>query len=307
MNERLRRKIEQKASRFLEPGESVRAGIAITGVPMWVTLLAPLLILIQLISVQAAGKGSVLGTLLIVVVYSAVFAGILAVATRKRRGVVALTDRNVYVIRPGQGEAAVKQYPRGSVSVGFAGSVLAPTIVVGDERLHIAGANFQIRQAILAAAQTPAVEAEAAAARRAASTAAGPLGQPRGIVFAILMSIVTFGIYGLYWLYVTFEEMKRHSSAGPGGVKALLLYFATAIVFLPGVLMYFLTPREVGRLYERDGQPAPVGTWSGLLVIPLGILLIPAIIWFVRLQGSLNRYWIEKGALAPEAAPVVTT
>ena len=36
----------------------------------------------------------------------------------------------------------------------------------------------------------------------------GPLGQPRGIGFGILLFIVTLGFYGWYWIYKTMEEMR---------------------------------------------------------------------------------------------------
>ena len=37
----------------------------------------------------------------------------------------------------------------------------------------------------------------------------GPLGQPRGIGFAILLYIVTLGFYSWYWVYKTQEEALR--------------------------------------------------------------------------------------------------
>jgi hypothetical protein len=33
--------------------------------------------------------------------------------------------------------------------------------------------------------------------------------------------------------------------------------------------------------------------WTGLWLFPFGIFLIPAIVWAVKVQGSLNRYWDE--------------
>ncbi len=48
----------------------------------------------------------------------------------------------------------------------------------------------------------------------------GPLGQERGVGFGIVMYLITFGIYGLYWVYKTQEEIKQHSgeeSAGSSG------------------------------------------------------------------------------------------
>ena len=52
----------------------------------------------------------------------------------------------------------------------------------------------------------------------------GPLGQPRGIGFAILMAIITLGIYTLYWVFKTQDEVKNHSGQGVGGVLGLVIY-----------------------------------------------------------------------------------
>jgi len=48
---------------------------------------------------------------------------------------------------------------------------------------------------------------------------------------------------------------------------------------------------------------------SGPLGQPRGIgfrILIFIIVWFVRVQGALNRYWESKAAAAPAAAASVT-
>jgi hypothetical protein len=50
-------------------------------------------------------------------------------------------------------------------------------------------------------------------------------------------------------------------------------------------------PSEIGKMYAKEGQPAPVNGWTGLWLVPFGIFLIPAIVWFVKVQGALNRHW----------------
>ena len=52
----------------------------------------------------------------------------------------------------------------------------------------------------------------------------GPLGQPRGVGFGILMFIVTIGFYGWYWIYKTMEEIGRHVGQGLGGVLSLVIW-----------------------------------------------------------------------------------
>jgi len=124
------------------------------------------------------------------------------------------------------------------------------------------------------------------------ATNTGPLGQPRGIGFAILLYIITIGIYGWYWVYKTMEEMKRHTGDGLGGVLSLVVWILLAPV------MAFVIPSEVGRMYRRDGREAPLSGWTGLWLFPFGIFLIPAIVWFVKIQGALNRYWESKTTVA---------
>ena len=124
----------------------------------------------------------------------------------------------------------------------------------------------------------------------------GPLGQPRGIGFGILMMIITLGIYGLYWIYKTSEEIKQHSGIGMGGVLGLVIWIVFAWI------MAFETPSEIGKMYQADGQEPPFSGWIGLWWL---LPIVGGIVWFVKVQGALNRYWESKAgpAPAPEAVP----
>jgi Domain of unknown function (DUF4234) len=127
----------------------------------------------------------------------------------------------------------------------------------------------------------------------------GPLGQKRGIGFGILMYIVTLHFYSWYWVYKTQDEVKNHSEQGLGGVLGLVIW----ILLLP--VEAFVIPSEVGKMYEQDGQQRPLSGWTGLWLFPFGIFLIPAIVWFVKVQGALNRYWDSKAAPIAPAVPSV--
>jgi hypothetical protein len=117
----------------------------------------------------------------------------------------------------------------------------------------------------------------------------GPLGQPRGIGFAILMTIITLGIYSLYWVFKTQDEVKNHSGQGVGGVLGLVIYIVVSIV------TWFLIPSEVGKMYQQDGRTAPFTGWTGLwLLLPI----VGAFVWFIKVQGALNRYWESKSSTA---------
>jgi len=116
----------------------------------------------------------------------------------------------------------------------------------------------------------------------------GPLGQPRGVFFVIAITIVTLGFYSWYWVYKTQEEMRQHTGDGLGGVLGLVVWILISAVSA------FVIPSEVGRMYQGDGRTAPISGWTGLWLLPLGILIIPIFVWYAKVQGALNRYWDQK-------------
>jgi hypothetical protein len=125
----------------------------------------------------------------------------------------------------------------------------------------------------------------------------GPVGEERGIGFAIVMSIVTLGIYFIYWLYKTFAEVKHHRGEGVGGVVGILLCII--------VVGYFKLPQYVGRMYRAEGnENPPVSGLSGLWIF---VPYVGTFIWIAKVQGSLNSYWMAKGAGAVAAVPASTT
>jgi Domain of unknown function (DUF4234) len=119
----------------------------------------------------------------------------------------------------------------------------------------------------------------------------GPIGQQRGIGFAIVMYIVTVGIYGLYWIYKSFAELKAYRRQGVGGLAGLLLTFV--------IVSIFLLPAYVGRMYKEDGKPNPVSGWSGFWTL---VPYVGTFIWLWKIQSALNEFWASKGAPAPGAA-----
>ncbi|HWQ23849.1 MAG TPA: DUF4234 domain-containing protein [Gaiellaceae bacterium] len=117
------------------------------------------------------------------------------------------------------------------------------------------------------------------------SGSSGPLGRPRGIGFGILLFVITLGFYGWYWVFKTQDELKQHTGDGLGGVLGLVVWILISPVSA------FVIPSEVGKMYRSAGRQPPVTGWTGLWLFPFGVFLIPAIVWFVKVQGALNRYW----------------
>jgi hypothetical protein len=117
----------------------------------------------------------------------------------------------------------------------------------------------------------------------------GPLGKPRNVFFVIVISLITLGIYHLYWVYKVYDELKQHTGTGIGGVLGLVI----AIVFNP--VNWFVMPSEVGNMYAGDGRPKPMTGWTGLWIL---LPLIGWFVWTVKIQNALNGYWESKGAVA---------
>lgn len=117
----------------------------------------------------------------------------------------------------------------------------------------------------------------------------GTIGPIRNPVVVILLSLITFGIYSLYWQYAMFRDMKEYSGEGIGGGIGLLF------AFLLGIVNIFLMPAEVGHLYAAEGRQQTISGLTGFWVL---IPLVGWIIWVFKTQGHLNRYWEDHGAVA---------
>jgi hypothetical protein len=122
----------------------------------------------------------------------------------------------------------------------------------------------------------------------AASSGCGPVGKVRNPWFVAFISIITFGIYFLYWQYQVFKELKDHSGDGVGGVIGLV------IALVIGIVNLFLLPSEVGNMYAKAGMEKPVrgvtGFWN---LIPI----IGFFIWVFKVQGAMNQRWESAGVM----------
>ncbi len=89
--------------------------------------------------------------------------------------------------------------------------------------------------------------------------------------------------------------MKNHSGQGVGGVLGLVIYIVV------GIVTWFLIPSEVGKMYKQDGRVAPFSGWTGLwLLLPI----VGAFVWFIKIQGALNRYWETKNPGSAASLPM---
>ncbi len=117
----------------------------------------------------------------------------------------------------------------------------------------------------------------------------GTTGKIRNPWVVIGLSIITLGIYALYWQYAMFKEMKDYSGKGIGGGLGLLF------AILLGIINVFMMPAEVGDLYAGEGQQPPVTGLTGFWIL---LPFIGGFIWIIKTQNRLNDFWEAHGATA---------
>jgi hypothetical protein len=114
--------------------------------------------------------------------------------------------------------------------------------------------------------------------------APAPVGFQRDIGTQILLSVVTLGVYALFWAYRSHEDIREHTGDGIGGLAGVLIWMFAFPVSL------FLVPLEIEKMYHRDGQESPVRASTAAWFLLFGVP------WFVKCQRALNSYWASKGA-----------
>jgi hypothetical protein len=115
------------------------------------------------------------------------------------------------------------------------------------------------------------------------------VGRHRNPLTVTLLAIVTLGIYLLYWIYITFAEVRAHRGKGTSGIIGLLLALIPVSIFL--------LPSHVGDMYAEAGKPKPITGYTGLWAL---IPLVGGIVWLFKVQNRLNEYW---AGASQEAAP----
>jgi hypothetical protein len=104
-----------------------------------------------------------------------------------------------------------------------------------------------------------------------------------------ILTIVTCGIYAIFWQYFVFKENKDASHEGVGGAVGVIFAIFISIVNI------FLLPAEVGNIYEKAGQEKPVRGVTGFwCLIPIAGWFI----WLYKVQTAINTRWEQMGAVA---------
>src|SRR5207302_921634 len=80
------------------------------------------------------------------------------------------------------------------------------------------------------------------------------VGEVRSAGSVIMLTLITFGIYGLVWNYHSFEEIRRFRGKGVGGGAGVLLALFGIAPFLLG--------SYVGDMYADQKEDPPVSVMA---------------------------------------------
>lgn len=102
--------------------------------------------------------------------------------------------------------------------------------------------------------------------------------------------IISFGLYGIYWLSQTFDELQKNRKKGISGRS----YATLAVLFPPLALSAcWLLPAYVGRLYAENGKLEHISScWGAILFLPsLALWAIVGMAYLIVSAGfGMNEY-----------------
>lgn len=101
--------------------------------------------------------------------------------------------------------------------------------------------------------------------------------------------VMSFGLYGIYWLAQTFSELQKNRKQGISGES----YAVLAVLFPPLALSAcWLLPAYVGKLYAENGKLEQISScWGAILFLPtLALWAIVAMSYLIISAGGMTEY-----------------
>src|SRR4029077_5718481 len=109
------------------------------------------------------------------------------------------------------------------------------------------------------------------------------------------LTIITLGIYGLFWFYKANEEILRYTgdqTISPS--RSLLAVIPGFLLIVPPFIAYYTPSTPSVQMQERRGIQSQVS--------PALVVILALVIWFgmaAYVQEHLNRVWDSASAGAP--------
>jgi hypothetical protein len=110
------------------------------------------------------------------------------------------------------------------------------------------------------------------------------------------LSIITIGVYYLFWWYYINREMRdlgraRNVDLGQNPTNSVLALFPGSLIIVPGLVTLWTTSARIESSQEAVGIDRRV---SGPIIFILLLLIGPVGIWYA--QSELNKVWEAQGS-----------
>jgi Domain of unknown function (DUF4234) len=125
----------------------------------------------------------------------------------------------------------------------------------------------------------------------------------RGVVWVIVLEIVTLFIYGFFWWYFIHRELRDYGRAkgttelGTSPGTSVLAITLGALIIVPALVSFYNGFKRVQAAQRLTGIE-PLNGWIGLILF---IVFYPAFMGYI--QSGLNPVW-QAQAEAVQAEPV---
>ena len=124
-------------------------------------------------------------------------------------------------------------------------------------------------------------------------------------VAVVIFSLITLGIYHLYWWYQVNREMRDLGEArgldglGEKPLNSLLALFPGALILVPPYVSLYHGVKRMQRAQEVTTGQVSLNGWIALILLLVLGFVLPG-----YLQAEMNKVWenIGAGGLAPAAA-----
>ncbi len=121
--------------------------------------------------------------------------------------------------------------------------------------------------------------------------------QERNLALAIVLTLITCGIYGIYWFIVLSDDVKEYSNDAEmfsGGI-AFLLTLVTCGIF--GIYWAYKLGKNMERAQQLNNLPAKD---NSILYLILELFGFGIIVWAI-VQNDLNEITRARNGVAPQA------
>ena len=132
--------------------------------------------------------------------------------------------------------------------------------------------------------------------------APGVVAKLRNPILVVVFTIITLGIYQVFWWYYVNREMADYGRArgtkelGDNPTKSTLALFPGALIVVPAIWTTVTTFKRIQAAQKLNGETA-INGWLGLVIF---VVISPVLIGYM--QSGLNSAW----KAAPSSAGQVT-